>query len=147
MIFDLFESYSEAVEKARKIRAMIEKASLYLSDDDAFSVPELFPMWKAGVLYEMSDKPVRVRYNGLLYRLEQTHTSQVGWEPPIVPALWTQVAEPGQIDVWRQPTGAQDAYEKGTKVWYPDKNGHIYISVFDGANIWEPTVYGWELVE
>ena len=147
MIFDLFESYSEAVEKARKIRAMIEKASVSLSDDDAFSVPELFPTWQPNTSYALSDKPVRVRYNGLLYKLVQAHTSQAGWEPDQVPALWTQVAEPGQIDVWRQPTGAQDAYEKGTKVWYPDKNGHIYISVFDGANIWEPTVYGWELVE
>lgn len=139
--------YSELVKKVRQLRKMIEKSVVSLSDDDAFSVPELFPMWKAGVLYEMSDKPVRVRYNGLLYRLEQTHTSQAGWEPPIVPAIWTQVAEPGQIDVWRQPTGAQDAYKKGDKVWYPDKNGHIYISVFDGANVWQPDVYGWELVE
>ena len=28
---------------------------------------------------------------------------------------------------------------------YPDKDGPVYISVMDN-NIWEPGVYGWELV-
>ncbi|MGW0807340.1 carbohydrate-binding protein, partial [Nonomuraea sp. NPDC002799] len=30
----------------------------------------------------------RVTYNGVEYECVQSHTSQPGWEPPIVPALW-----------------------------------------------------------
>jgi hypothetical protein len=29
-----------------------------------------------------------VTYNGVTYICRQSHTSQIGWEPPVVPALW-----------------------------------------------------------
>src|SRR5580704_13747273 len=32
-----------------------------------------------------------VSYNGTDYKCLQSHTSEVGWEPPNVPALWTAV--------------------------------------------------------
>ena len=63
----------------------------------------------------------------------------------MVPALFTPVALPGEIPVWAQPSGAQDAYQTGDKVWYPDKQGSIYISIVDN-NVWQPGVYGWDLV-
>ena len=128
--------------KLLALRALIEKGSASLSDADALEGVELFPAWAVGASYEAG---IRIRYDGKLYRCEQGHTSQTGWEPPNVPALWTEVAEPGEIPVWRQPTGAQDAYQIGDKVHYPDKDGPVYISVMDN-NIWEPGVYGWELV-
>ncbi len=33
-----------------------------------------------------------VTYNGTTYRCLQSHTSQAGWTPPVVPALWAVVA-------------------------------------------------------
>lgn len=132
-------------EHLLKLRQMILKASSSLSDDDAYDVPELFPTWKAGTLYEVKDgvKP-RIQYAGKLYRCEQTHTSQADWTPDIVPALWTAVPKPGEILVWRQPTGAQDAYNIGDKVHYPDAESLIYICTSD-YNIYAPDVYGWEV--
>nr|BFD89511.1 M20/M25/M40 family metallo-hydrolase [Kitasatospora sp. Xyl93] len=44
--------------------------------------------WAAGTTYQAGDV---VTYNGVSYRCLQGHTAQVGWEPPIVPALWQQV--------------------------------------------------------
>ncbi|MFE5914937.1 carbohydrate-binding protein [Streptomyces wedmorensis] len=41
--------------------------------------------WASGVTYRVGD---RVTYGGLLYSCLQAHTSQAGWEPPAVPALW-----------------------------------------------------------
>jgi beta-glucanase (GH16 family) len=32
-----------------------------------------------------------VTYNGVSYRCQQAHTSQVGWEPPNTPALWVRL--------------------------------------------------------
>ncbi|MBP5720414.1 MAG: hypothetical protein J6W82_05060 [Bacteroidales bacterium] len=121
---------------------MIEKAAVSLPDEDALEAVELFPAWTAEAAYE---RGIRVRYIGKLYRCEQTHTSQIGWEPPNVPALWTEVAEPGEIPVWRQPTGAQDAYNKGDKVWYPERDTTVYVSTVD-SNTWSPDIYGWEAV-
>jgi hypothetical protein len=56
--------------------------------------------------------------------------------------LWTEVAAPGEIPDWKQPTGAQDAYAKGDKVKHNEK---IWVSTID-ANVWEPGVYGWDEV-
>lgn len=127
---------------ALKLREMMHKASASLPDEDALDAVELFPAWAVDTAYELG---IRVRYGDKLYRCEQAHTSQAGWEPPEVPALWTEVAKPGEIPVWRQPTGAQDAYMKGDKVYYPDKNSFVYESEIDD-NVWKPDVYGWKRV-
>lgn len=128
-------------EKARQLRPYIEKAAVSLPDEDALEAVELFPAWEAGTAYAAD---IRVRYDGTLYKCEQSHTSQIGWEPPVTPALWTEVAEPGTIPVWRQPTGAQDAYMIGDRVHFPDADGPVYVSTVDN-NVWEPGVYGWSL--
>jgi len=128
--------------KAILLRKIIEKAATSLSDTDALAAIELYPLWQAGVDYTVDE---RIRYDNVLYRVVQAHTSQNGWEPPMVPALFTPVALPGEIPVWVQPTGAQDAYQTGDKVYYPDKQGSIYISIVDN-NVWQPGVYGWDLV-
>lgn len=122
--------------KARKLREVIEQASASLPDETALEGVELFPAWETGTDYEIS---IRVRYAGKLYRCEQSHTAQDGWEPLVTPALWTEVAKPGEIPEWKQPTGAQDAYNKGDQVRHADK---IWTSDIDG-NVWEPGVYGW----
>lgn len=44
--------------------------------------------WQAGVLYHVNDEVV---FNGLVYIARQTHTSQVGWEPPATYALWARI--------------------------------------------------------
>lgn len=128
-------------EKARALRPMIEKAASGLDDRDALEAVELFPAWAADTAYALD---VRVRYEDKLYRCVQAHTSQIGWEPSTVPALWTGVAKQGEIPVWRQPVGAQDAYQTGDKVYYPDTNGLVYCSIVDN-NVWEPGVFGWDL--
>lgn len=127
-----------------KIRRMIEKAAVSLTDDDALETPELFPEWAIGISVTAGD---RYRYDGKLYRCNQAHTTQADWAPDATPALWTDVAEPGTIPVWRQPTGAQDAYNTGDKVWYPDVDTTVYESLID-ANTWSPEAYpqGWQLV-
>lgn len=131
-------------EEARALRPMIEKAAASLADEDALEAVELFPVWAVGIDYAAD---FRVRYEDKLYRCVQAHTSQSGWEPPATPALWTEVAKPGEIPVWRQPTGTQDAYNKGDLVHYPDADGPVYRSIADN-NVWSPEAYpaGWEAV-
>lgn len=127
-----------------KIRRMIEKASASLADTDALETPELFPEWAVGIQVVAGK---RYRYDGKLYRCNQPHVTQEDWTPDVTPALWTNVAEPGTIPVWVQPTGAQDAYNTGDQVWFPEEGANIYESMID-ANVWSPEVYpaGWKLV-
>lgn len=138
-------------EHAYKLREMLHKASSSLPDEDALEAVELFPVWAEDTAYAVG---TRVRYNGssgtptpTLYKCVQAHTSQADWTPDKTRALWTEVAKPGEIPVWRQPTGAQDAYSKGDRVHYPDKDGPVYESTVDN-NVWSPEAYpaGWEEV-
>ena len=129
-------------EHAYKLRDMLHKISADMTDEDALEAVEFFPNWSGeGVAYE---KGIRVRYEGELYRCEQSHTSQEDWTPDAVKALWTPVAEPGEIPVWVQPTGVQDAYMMYDKVYYPNKGDTIYISDVDN-NVWSPLTYGWSV--
>lgn len=129
-------------EHAYKLRDLLHKASASLSDEDALEAVELFAVWAVGTAYAAEQ---RVRYGGKLYRCVQGHTAQEGWEPDKTPALWTEVALPGEIPVWKQPTGAQDAYNKGDRVWFPEKDTTVYESLID-ANVYSPEAYpaGWK---
>ena len=129
-------------ERARALRPYIVKASASLPDEDAVEAVELFPAWAAGVAYAVDQ---RIRYGDKLYRCVQAHTAQTDWTPDQTPALWTEVAKPGEIPVWKQPTGAQDAYMTGDKVRYPDAEGPVYVSTVDN-NVWAPDVYGWSVI-
>ena len=129
-------------QEALKIRKIIERGTVVLDDTEALEVPELFPSWEVGKSYEVGD---RMRYVEQLYKCVQAHTSQSDWTPDATPALYTPVAEPGEIPVWVQPTGAQDAYNTGDKVHYPTKDDPVYVSTIN-ANVWEPPLY-WELTE
>ena len=132
-------------EHAYKLREILHKASASLSDEDALSAVEFFPIWKANTHYT---KPIRVRdpEDGFLYRLiPDVHDSQEDWSPRLVPAIWTRVDEPEEEwPEWRQPLGAEDAYPAGSKVSH---NGHHWINSFGNGNVWEPGVYGWDIVE
>lgn len=129
-------------EKALQLRALLVKASASLSDEDALEAVELFDAWTLDTFYE---RGVRLRYGGKLYRVEQDHTSQVDWLPDITPALYTEVAKPGEIPVWRQPTCAQDAYMTGDRVWFPERDTTVYESLIDN-NVYSPEAYpaGWK---
>lgn len=129
--------------KAKQLRRMIEIASTFLTDSEALEAVELFPIWQTDTAYSVG---IRVRYDGQLYRCEQAHTSQADWTPDVTKALWTAVAEPGEIPVWVQPTGAQDAYRLGDKVHFPTADDPVYVSTID-YNTYAPNVAGWSLVE
>ena len=76
-------------------------------------------------------------YAGKTWECIQYHITQVGWEPDKVPALWKEVYTGGGYPVWKQPTGAHDAYAIGTIVWYPTEGSTLYISKI-AANVTVP---------
>lgn len=131
-------------EKAVRLRRMIETAAISLGDEDALEAVELFPAWAVGKAYATDE---RIRYGEKLYRCVQAHTSQSNWTPDATPALYTEVAKPGEIPVWKRPGGAQDAYNRGDRVWYPEKGTAVYESLTDG-NVWPPDAYpeGWRKI-
>lgn len=129
------------LNNAKKLRAGIVSAGAYLTDEQALTVPIIFPAWSGeGTSYKVGD---RVLYGGVLYKCLQAHTSQSTWTPTDAPSLWTKVLipTPGVIPDWEQPSST-NPYAKGDKVKH---NGKVWISDIDG-NVWEPGVYGWTKV-
>lgn len=123
---------------AQKLRAEIDSAAAWLTDEQAATVPGIYPAWNGdGAAYAVGN---RVQYAGALYKCLQAHTSQTTWTPTDAPSLWAKVLipTPGEIPDWEQPDST-NAYSKGDKVKH---NGKIWTSDTDG-NVWEPGVYGW----
>ena len=129
------------VEKARELRALIEKAmteTASLTEAEAVAATCLYPKWSGnGVAYV---KGQRVQDDGVLYTVLQAHTSQPDWKPADAPSLFAKVLipDPTVIPEWEQPEST-NPYAKGDKVTH---NGKTWASDIDG-NVWEPGVYGW----
>lgn len=106
-------------------------------------IPLLTPReWREGRLWRIGDVAT---YDGGIYYCVQSHTpyTGAGWSPDRVPALWYLVKKVGEvIPEWRQPLGAHDAHQKGDIVMH---KGQKWRSLIDN-NVWEPGVFGWEII-
>lgn len=128
------------IDRARELRAQIEQLADTLEDSTALDYIELFPSWKEDIAYEIG---ARVRYNSILYKCLQAHTSQSTWNPEDAASLWARVLipDPETIPEWIQPDST-NPYMIGDKVTH---NGKTWESNVDN-NVWEPGVYGWDEV-
>lgn len=125
-------------DAALVLRGIMDKAGAMLTDEQALTVPGLFPDWDEEAAYAVGD---RVRYSGELYRCLTAHTAQATWTPTDAPSLWAKVlTDPsGAILPWVQPDST-NPYAKGDKVTHNDKT---WESLVDN-NVWEPGVTGTE---
>lgn len=122
-------------ELARKFRKFIEQMSENATDEEALDNILAFPKWEVGKEY---GKDERIRYENVLYKVLQSHTSQADWTPDVAVSLFVKVSIE-EFPQWVQPTGSHDAYQKGDKVAHKEKH---WVSDVDN-NTWEPSVYGW----
>ena len=125
-------------KEAESYRAKIEMAAALMSDEAALDSIELIAPWKIKESVKVGD---RRRFDGVLYKCVQAHTTQADWTPDITPALWVAVSIE-EYPEWVQPTGAHDAYNIGDKVTY---KGNRYVCAVDG-NVYAPDVSGWTLI-
>ena len=105
-----------------------------LSEEELFEMIDLYPQYKMDYPYMVGDI---FKYEGKLYKVIQTHTSQLDWVPDELPALYLNLMPDNVIPEWVQPTGGHDAYNIGDKVIF---EGNVYESLIDG-NSWSPKDY------
>ena len=125
--------------EAEAIVAALVKLRESATDEQALSVPVLYPAWRSGVNYVAGQ---RVLHGDVLYKALQDHTSQDDWTPDAAHSLFAKVLIPdaATIPEWEQPDST-NPYSKGDKVTH---NGKTWTSDIDN-NVWEPGVYGWEV--
>lgn len=111
-------------QRAARLRPMIEAAATSLPDSDAATAVELFPKWVYPVSYIEGN---RVSDGGKLYKCQQAHTSQEGWNPSTTPALWVviDVAHAGTQDD-PIPASRGMEYEYG-KYYLDSEDGKTYL--------------------
>lgn len=107
-----------------------------LTDEQALSTPLLFDEWIKNKKYK---KDYIVRYNGELYRIGQTHTSQEQWKPGDegTTALYSHISITGEgYEVWKPWDGVSGIYTEGQIVEDPN-DGNLYKSKI-ANNVWGP---------
>lgn len=148
-IDDLNEARNKAI-KAQQIKndyfptilKSVQIFAMSFTDEHALEVKDIYPEYQVDHAYKQGEF---FTHEGELYKVNQDHTSASQWEPGSVgtESLYTHLTlnEDG-YPIWKQPTGAHDAYNKGDIVEY---NGELYKSLIDG-NAYSPDVYpaGWE---
>lgn len=129
-------------ERAIQLRNIISGAMQNVDDSVAAENALLFPDWQEDTPYVTGYK---VRHDGILYKVLQTHTSQSTWIPEESPSLFAKVLIPDETSIpeWEQPDST-NPYMIGDKVVY---KGAIYESLIDN-NVWSPEGYpnGWKIV-
>lgn len=131
---DTFQSLIS--EKLESDSTLVDSYISYLSE------------WKEGVNYLIGRKII---YNNNVYKVVQSHLSQVGWEPDKAISLFSLFSKSisdvvnGEVLEFIKPTGDHDSYMKGDKVRF---EGSVYESLID-SNVYSPAEYpnGWRKIE
>jgi hypothetical protein len=111
-------------ERARALRPYIVKASASLTDADAVKAKELYDRWAPDMAVKVDDRLV---YADRLYRVTQAHTTQTGWEPDKVPALFTVIDET-HAGTQDDPIPAAKGMEYIYGLYYTDpEDGKLYL--------------------
>ena len=108
-----------------------------LTDEELLSVQPALEgrVWQPGLSAQIGDV---YSYAGFLWRCIQAHTTQTGWEPDKVPALWrkVEIIHEDTKRVWQ----AGVDYVLSDSVFYPDENGteYVCITAHTSQTGWEP---------
>ena len=127
----------EAYERTRPLtesevaRLLIAKElnSLTVDDNTALRMAEFYPEWAAGVAYSAG---YTVQHGGKLWRCLQAHTSQDGWEPENVPALWEEICETHDGTKY-DPIPYEGSMALASGLYY-SQDGVVYLCSRDTVN-------------
>lgn len=131
---------NEEIERQKQLQTatimFVNESAPNLTDEQALSVSLLFDEWVVG---KECVKDHIVRYNGELYRIGQTHTSQEQYKPGDdgTTALYShiKITEEG-YEVWKAWDGVSGIYAEGQIVEDP-YDGQLYESKIPN-NVWGP---------
>ena len=115
-------------ERAAEFRRAAQISAQSAGDAQALSMPSLYDPWQPGTAYGGEGQTQIVsRPNGRLYRCQQPHTSQAGWEPENTPALWVVISN-GEAGTAEDPIPAARGMEYEYGKYYRDpEDGKTYL--------------------
>lgn len=117
------------IEKAKRIRTLIEKISILVDDETILEAPEVCPYWKIGEIVNPGDRRFYFG-DGKLYKVRegQGHTTQADWTPDLTPAMWVVVAPSSEDGSLEHPITASRGMEYTYGLYYLDpEDNQIYL--------------------
>lgn len=133
--------------KYNELKDFVKAARETATDETALAWLELYPKWAENIGKTITNEDIekglnRYQHNGKLFKVVQATVFQEQYEPGAegTSSIFVEISLE-ECPEWVQPTGAHDAYAKDAKVKH---NGKKWVSTYDGANVWEPGVYGWD---
>lgn len=132
------------VERARELRAMIEKAAgAGLDDKDGSAAVELYPVLKGGGA--LVSAGTRINWKGSLKRAAVDLWDTAGNTPEAAPTLWEDVLYKNGVRVIPETITVGLAFAKDELGYWGED---LYKSLVD-ANVYTPEQYApnWERVE
>lgn len=119
--------------RAKEFRAAASLAAQGATDAQAATMPTMYDLWAPGVAYGGDGQPSIVRRpDGQLYRSRQAHTSQDGWEPENVPAIWAAI-DKSHAGTAADPVPAARGMEYTYGLYYLDgEDGKTYLCTRTG---------------
>ena len=139
----LVDKMQEVEKKEESLTKVAKVVANQVTDDAiALTIQEFYDEWQVDINVTVGQY---IRYESILYKVLTAHTTQANWTPSETPSLFAKVLiDPSGETIldWEQPDST-NPYMKGDKVKY---EGETYISTIDN-NIWQPNVYGWELIK
>lgn len=130
-------SAEEALPNALGLLLRLAIADGRLTDAELLSIQPALEgrTWKPDVTVQVGDV---YSYANTLWRCIQAHTTQSGWMPDLVPALWrkVEVISDDAVRVWQADTD----YIAGDEVAYPDEHSTLYkcLQAHTSQEGWEP---------
>ena len=119
--------------RAKEFRAAAVLAAQGATDTQAATMPTMYDLWAPGVAYGGEGQLSIVRRpDGQLYRIRQAHTSQTGWEPENVPAIWAAI-DKSHAGTAADPIPAARGMEYTYGLYYLDgEDGKTYLCTRTG---------------
>ena len=137
------KAYSTVLAQQANVLLQFAGQRLELSENEMMQIADLYPAWEPGRQYTegaILRHGVNTDGETQLWRVIQTHTSQEDWTPPTAVSLFVAIGFTDEgFQIWTQPLGAHDAYQKGDIVYF---NCKLWVSEVDN-NVWQPGVFGW----
>lgn len=115
-------------ERAKQFRTAAMLNVEAFSDEQAATIPTMYPEWRAGEVVNPGDR----RYYSpteKLYKVNegQGHTTQADWTPDITPAMWT-VIDVSHAGTQEDPIPASRGMEYEYSLYYTDpEDNQLYV--------------------
>ena len=131
------------IEKARKLRQIIELASEYIDDKTSSEAVELFPsLKKDGSLIKAG---TRINYNGVIKKAAvDLYDTEIN-NPDNAPAIWEDILYKDGYRIIPNIITVTAAFSQGEIGWW---QGQLYKSLVN-YNVYTPSEYiqNWEILE